>query len=261
MLNVVRVTLFLKQSRRRQIPFRFRVGAVVSARLKFRALAAVSVTLLLVVCGASLCSARAASADSRRKTKKAPPLPSLPSGPLGPIPQIPLDSIAPIAPEVSFEKGQLTIVALNSTLGAILRAVRQQTGAEIEIPSANERVVIHLGPGSAREVIAELLNGSRFNYVLIGSHEDPSLLTHVVLVLRTAPEIATPNGQLNGQPQHQPVTTRFVNPDMQPQQPQIADPDAVPYDPEFNTPQGAGAAPPVPSPQPIPANTPAQDPD
>jgi hypothetical protein len=101
--------------------------------------------------------------------------------------------MAPVPPQVSYQNAQLTIVASNSTLGDILRAVRKQTGAEIEIPVATERVVTHLGPGSAREVVAELLNGSRFNYVLLGSPADSAVLTRVVLVAKTGPDDANPN--------------------------------------------------------------------
>ena len=143
-----------------------------------------------------------ASARNQHKTKK-PQLPPLPSGPRGPVPQIPLDSIPAVAPQVSYQSGQLTIVAPNSTLGDILRAVRKTTAAEIEIPTAaNERVVTRLGPGPAREVVAELLNGSRFNYVLLGSPEDANLLTRVVLVAKTA-EAPAPNEQ-GSNPQGQP---------------------------------------------------------
>jgi hypothetical protein len=122
----------------------------------------------------------------RRRAKKVQAqLPTLPSGPTGPIQQIPLDSMAPVAPHVTYEQGQLTIIAGNSTLGDVLRAVHKQTGAEIEVPDAKERVVTHLGPGPAQEVIAELLNGSRFNYVLLGSPQNPGVLTRVVLVARS----------------------------------------------------------------------------
>jgi hypothetical protein len=127
---------------------------------------------------------------------------------------IPLDSIAPVAPQVSYQNAQLTIVAPNSTLGDILRAVRKQTGAEIEIPIAPERVVTHLGPGPARDVLAELLNGSRFNYVLLGSAANDATLTRVVLVAKTAPDSATHNpgseqpqpgiAQAGGMPQQMP---------------------------------------------------------
>jgi flagellar biosynthesis GTPase FlhF len=115
---------------------------------------------------------------------------------------MPLDSMAPVPPQVSYQNSQLTIVAPNSTLGDILRAVRKQTGAEIEIPPATERVVTHLGPGPAREVIAELLNGSRFNYVILGSPADNSVLTRVVLVAKSPQENASANNPaISEQPQ------------------------------------------------------------
>ncbi|MGA9449486.1 MAG: hypothetical protein WBV26_23820 [Candidatus Sulfotelmatobacter sp.] len=117
--------------------------------------------------------------------KKALP-PPLPSGSRGPVPQIPLDSIPAVAPEVTYENGLLTIVAPNSTLGDILRSVRKHTAADIDVPaSASERVATRLGPAPAREVMAELLNGSRFNYILLGSPADANSLVRVVLVAKT----------------------------------------------------------------------------
>src|SRR6201997_1407064 len=127
------------------------------------------------------------------KKKQAEPPPPLPSGPTGrPVPPMPLDTMAAVAPQVTFENNQLTIVAPNSTLADILRAVRKQTGADIEVPAAPERGVTHLGPGPAREIVAELLNGSRFNYVLLGSPSDESALTRVVLVAKSGPQEITP---------------------------------------------------------------------
>ncbi len=130
-----------------------------------------------------LCLPIAGRADTQADTQKPhpahkvkkqqPPPPPLPSGPQGPVPQIPLDAIPAVAPQVSYQNGLLTIVAPNSTLGDILRAVRKQTAADIDVPaSASERVVTRLGPGPAREVMAELLNGSRFNYILLGSPQN-----------------------------------------------------------------------------------------
>ncbi len=120
--------------------------------------------------------------------KKAPP-PPLPSGTQGPVPQIPLDSIPAVAPQVTYEAGLLTIVAPNSTLGDILRGVRKRTSADIDIPSsASERVATRLGPAPPREVMAELLNGSHFNYILLGSESDSNALVRVVLVAKTGPD-------------------------------------------------------------------------
>jgi hypothetical protein len=153
----------------------------------------------LLVAGV-LCLPIAGQADTPtahhvHKVKKQQPLPPpLPSGTQGPVPQIPLDAIPAVAPQVSYEGGLLTIVAPNSTLGDILRGVRKHTAADIEIPAtASERVVTRLGPGPAREVVAELLNGSHFNYILLGSPDDASALVRVVLVAKTGPD--TPGSQ------------------------------------------------------------------
>ena len=92
-------------------------------------------------------------------------------------------------PQVAFNGGILTITAQNSTLGDILRAVRHQTGASVDVPgNATERVVGIFGPGPARDVMASLLNGSHFNYVLLGSESDPSGLDKVVLLSKSGGE-------------------------------------------------------------------------
>src|ERR1019366_4210740 len=157
----------------------------------------------LLVAGV-LCLPIAGRADTQtahrvHKVKKQQLPPPLPSGTQGPVPQIPLDAIPAVAPQVSYQDGMLTIVAPNSTLGDILRGVRKHTSADIEVPpTASERVVTRLGPGPAREIVAELLNGSRFNYILLGSPEDANLLVRVVLVAKT-PDTpsSTPNAAGN----------------------------------------------------------------
>ena len=126
------------------------------------------------------------------KAKKSLP-PPLPSGPRGPVPQIPLDAMPAVEPEVTFQDGMLTISAPNSTLGDVLRGVRKQTAADIEVPAnANERVAMHLGPAPPREVMADLLNGSRFNYILLGSPQNSNALVRVVLVAKTGPDNPEP---------------------------------------------------------------------
>ncbi|MGC1371189.1 MAG: hypothetical protein WA824_03530 [Candidatus Sulfotelmatobacter sp.] len=142
---------------------------------------------------------------AHRVAKK--PLPPLPSGPRGPVPQVPLDALPAVAPEIAFQNGLLTITAANSTLGDILRAVRKQTSADIDVPAnANERVAVHLGPAPPREVMADLLNGSHFNYILLGSPENTDALVRVVLVAKTGPDNPEPNAQANATPA--PVTAK-----------------------------------------------------
>src|SRR5437764_6531909 len=130
------------------------------------------------------------------KVKKQQPPPPLPSGTQGPVPQVPLDAIPAVAPQVNYQDGLLTIVAPNSTLGDILRSVRKHTSADIDIPAAaNERVVTRLGPGPVRDVMAELLNGSHFNYILLGSPDNTNSLVRVVLLAKTGPDNPPPVNQ------------------------------------------------------------------
>jgi hypothetical protein len=99
-----------------------------------------------------------------------------------------MDQIPATPAKVGFQNGLLTISAQNSTLGEILRDVRKLTGATIDIPAgsgATERVVAHLGPGAPRDVLAVLLNGSSFNYVMIGSNADPTAVASVILTSKS----------------------------------------------------------------------------
>jgi hypothetical protein len=88
----------------------------------------------------------------------------------------------------------LTVVAKNSTLGDILRAIAAKTGASIDLPeAANERVVSQLGPAPARDVMAALLNGSHFNYVMVGTEGDPNSVARVVLTAKRDRTDSSPN--------------------------------------------------------------------
>ncbi|MGO9636908.1 MAG: hypothetical protein ACLPSO_03090, partial [Terracidiphilus sp.] len=118
------------------------------------------------------------------KTQKQLVRPPLPSGPLQ---QVPMDKLPTTPARVSYQNGLLAISAQNSTLGDILREVHRLTGASIDIPqgsAANERVVTSLGPGAPRDVLAGLLNGSSFNYVMLGSSSDPGAVASILLTAK-----------------------------------------------------------------------------
>lgn len=170
---------------------------------KFRNIGFVVGLSVAILCPAGFSSAQAPASAQRRAIKakaKKTELPPLPSGPTGPMQPMPLDAIAAMPPQVTYENNQLTIVAPNSTLADVLRAVRKTTGADIDVPAAPERVATHLGPGPARDVLADLLNGSRFNYVLLGAAGNDAALTRVVLVAKTE-GATTPNQPASPQPQ------------------------------------------------------------
>ena len=104
----------------------------------------------------------------------------------------PTPAPAPPPLVVSFQAGLLTISSNKASLSEILFAVHQRTGAEIAIPAGaeQEKVVAELGPASAPEVLAQLLNGSKFNFMILSSSSDPGLLDRVILSER--PEGAAP---------------------------------------------------------------------
>ena len=106
-------------------------------------------------------------------------------------PQVPLPLTAeqgtPSRQQVSYEDGQLTIIAENSKLGEILAAVSERLGANIELPasSSDERIWVRAGPGPARRVLAALLGGTDLDYVIQASDTDPDGILSVLLTPRT----------------------------------------------------------------------------
>jgi len=89
---------------------------------------------------------------------------------------------------VQFARGQLSIHAGNASLSEVLYQIQKKTGAEIAIPSGTEqeRVAGDFGPGAPNEVLAQLLNGSQLNFVVIGSDVDPKILRSVILTPKGA---------------------------------------------------------------------------
>jgi hypothetical protein len=89
-------------------------------------------------------------------------------------------------PNVTYINGKLRVVAKNAILSDILKAIAAKTGAAIEVPEgANERVVSQLGPAPARDVIAALLNGSHYNYVMVGTEADSEVVARVIVTAKT----------------------------------------------------------------------------
>ena len=88
---------------------------------------------------------------------------------------------------VQFGNGLLAIHARNATLSEVLFQIQKGTGAEIAIPAGTEqdRVSADFGPGTPSEVMAQLLNGSGLNFVVVGSPSDPNQLRSVLLSRKT----------------------------------------------------------------------------
>jgi hypothetical protein len=88
--------------------------------------------------------------------------------------------------KVSYVSGQLSIDALNSTLTEVLAQVESLTGVKFEIPATatnNRLPIVDLGPGTPRQVLALLFDGSNLDYLIQGSSTDPDKIASVLLVL------------------------------------------------------------------------------
>ncbi len=125
----------------------------------------------------------------------ATPLP--PSAQQAPVPAAdpPAQTAAPLSaenqpaapPVITYVDGQLRIKALDATLAEVLAKVSSLTGVKIDLPptAGGERMpFVELGPGTAREILAELLSESNFDYLLAASEADPDKIESVLLMPR-----------------------------------------------------------------------------
>jgi hypothetical protein len=123
--------------------------------------------------------------------------------------------------DVSFRDGQLGIRAHKVTLSQVLFAVQQRTGAEVSISAGAEQetVTVDLAPGPAPEVLARLLNGSKFNFLILSAANDPRQLDRVILSPRTegaimplSPSTPEPSADVaQDDPSPQPGPTQSIN--------------------------------------------------
>jgi hypothetical protein len=86
--------------------------------------------------------------------------------------------------DVTFQNGLLRIHTERATLAQVLFEVQHQTGAEIAIPAGaeSEEIAVELGPAPAREVLAALLNGSRYNFIFVGNSRGRTLQKAILSV-------------------------------------------------------------------------------
>jgi len=97
------------------------------------------------------------------------------------------EQMPPQAPQITFQNGSLTIVAENSRLEDVLNGIHEKTGADIDVPEGmgDDRVVVRLGPGPARDVLSSLFYGMPVNYVIAGAEDNPLEVRSIVLTKRS----------------------------------------------------------------------------
>jgi hypothetical protein len=178
-------------------------------------------------------AAQGPRAKAKKTAGKKGPEPQ-PQVQLPPPPPTPAQ-LPPNPARVTMRNGLLTIDANNSTLADVLTGVRRETKAAIDLPAgvSGERVVANLGPGTPQSVLTALLNGSRFDYIILGSEDQPDAVQRVILRAKSGPEPA-PGGPV--------VAQRGPNPggvNVQPAQPDDGDDQGAPAEeiPDESNPQ------------------------
>jgi len=157
----------------------------------------------LLVCG--VC-ANAATHHSPKRHSAPVAAPAAQPAPVAQTPAVPdpppPEEMPATPPKVVMSNGQLSINADNSTLGDVLSAVKNLTGATVEAPNAanNERVAVSLGPGNPQQVLQELFAGSKFDYIILGSPTSASAIERIILTNRGAGGAGGPGGPLAGPP-------------------------------------------------------------
>ena len=111
---------------------------------------------------------------------------ALPPGSVSaPNPSTPVPTAPPVPKkvEISFQDGRLRLVSNKASLAEVLNEIRMQLNAEIVVPAGAEQevVAVALGPATPREVISRLLDGSRYNFIIVGTDADANQVERVVL--------------------------------------------------------------------------------
>jgi len=112
---------------------------------------------------------KTAHTSKHRTTKTTPqPDPAVATRPPDPPPpDWPANAQAKPA-SVGWNGRQLSVAATNSSLKQVLQQISSATGVKVEGAGGDERIYGSYGPGSAREVLSELLEGSAYNVLMIG---------------------------------------------------------------------------------------------
>ena len=102
-------------------------------------------------------------------------------GPPAPLPPTP-EQMPPTPAKITYQNGMLSIESTNARLSDILNGIHNKTGIQFEgMQPGQDRVAGKFGPAPADEVLAGLLRGSRFDYIIIGVPDNPAVVQRVIL--------------------------------------------------------------------------------
>jgi hypothetical protein len=141
-----------------------------------RAMATGGLTLLLLPSAPSFAGTRHGSAqpeqqaDAPQSPTPAQPAVSPQPQTAPPVAQLPPSLLQQPAREatIQFAENSLSIHADNSSLLSILHQFAAKSGMRLDGLNGDERVFGSFGPGAPRDVLADLLNGTPYNVVMVG---------------------------------------------------------------------------------------------
>jgi outer membrane biosynthesis protein TonB len=138
----------------------------------------------------------------------------------------------PAQAAVIWDSHGLSIDAANSSLLQILKDVSSATGAKVDGLGSDERIFGVYGPGQARDVLSQLLQGSGYNIMMIGDQGQGAprqilLSARQAGVAQSSGAKSSPNSNEDDEPDEQPAAQEpppmrpgFPPPGMAPRSPQ-----------------------------------------
>jgi len=138
----------------------------------------------------------------------------------------------PSEANVTWDSTGLRIVAANSSLAQIMKAIAADTGATVQGMAQDQRIFGIYGPGRARDVISQLLDGSGYNVLMVGDLGQGT--PRQIVLTSQAPGGPQPPGAGNPSPANEEDTEAEQEPPQEPEPP-----------PQQQPPNGAAPAVPV----------------
>jgi hypothetical protein len=158
--------------------------------------------------------------SSQAKPSPATPAPDAASAPAAPVtpppPNWPIND-KPVAATVVWDSRGLMIQADNSSLDQILEDVSTDTGATVEGLNGDQRVFGTYGPGPARQVLSDLLDGTGYNVLMFGEQGAGTPREIVLSAPPTGPAPVNNNRSLASEEEYEPEPAPEPEPQVLPQ--------------------------------------------
>lgn len=89
---------------------------------------------------------------------------------------------------IDYRDGQVSVVAEKAELGQLLEALGKKIGARIDVAPevAREPVVARIGPATPTQALAQLLDGPKLEYIVMGSDASGHGLKRVIVRRRNS---------------------------------------------------------------------------